>query len=99
MNAWLFKEPPNVAVFTSKRIVEGRDWIHYVTHDEEDGAWQFHPYSGPTSEAEASLVSLQTILRLDPSIVELADLPIGWFAWRDDPKGRWQRKRRSPNPE
>ncbi len=94
MTTWPFPDPPNVAVFTSKRIVDGRDWIHYVTHDDEDGAWQFHPFGGPTPEAEAAVVSLSTIVKLDPTVAELGDLPVGWSAWRDDRGGVWQRERR-----
>lgn len=91
MCAWAFADPPNVAVFTSRRITDGEDWIHYVTHDEEDGAWQFHPYRGPTTEAEAVVVGLRTIVKLDPAVAELSDLPFGWCAWRGSPDEPWQR--------
>lgn len=94
MTSWPFPDPPNVAVFTSKRIIEGRDWVHYVTHDPEDGAWQFHPYGGPTPEAESAVVSLRTMVELDPAITELSDLPLGWHAWRDARWGQWKRERR-----
>ena len=40
---WPFLDPPNTAVFTSVRILDDEDWVHYVTHDQEDGARQFHP--------------------------------------------------------
>jgi len=89
---WPFSDPPNVAVFTSKSIVEERDWIHYVSHDQDDGAWQFHPPSGPATENDASLGSLRTILELDPSIITLADLPLGWCAWREAKNSPWKRK-------
>jgi hypothetical protein len=90
---WPFSDPPNVAVFTSKSIIQGNEWIYYVSHDLEDGAWQFHPQSGFTSEEEASVVSLQSISDLDPSICELADLPLGWCAWRDTIESDWKRKK------
>jgi hypothetical protein len=90
---WPFADPPNVAVFTSRRILDGADWIHYVTHDEDDGAWQFHPSAGPTTEEEAAVVALKTIVDHDPSIAALADLPIGWHAWRTGREGAWQRSR------
>jgi hypothetical protein len=90
-NKWQFLDPPNTAVFTSARVLDGEDWVHYVAHDDQDGAWQFHPFSGPTSEAEATVVSLERMLKLDPSIEELADLPLGWHAWRDDENSPWAR--------
>ncbi len=94
--AWPFVDAPNVAVFTSWRILRGQDWIHYVTHDEEDGAWQFHPNSGPTPPSDAALVALHEMVAHDPSLAELADLPIGWCAWRDSEKSPWQR---AENPD
>lgn len=92
MNSWPFNDPPNVAVFTNKRIVEKTDWIRRVTHDEDDGAWQFHPQNG-TSEEEASVVSLRTIVDIDPSILSLSDLPLGWCASRETQSGAWNRKK------
>jgi hypothetical protein len=88
---WLFADPPNVAVFTSQSVVTGADWIRYVSHDEDDGAWQFHP-SKPSSQAEEpTLVALRSIVQLDPTVQELHDLPIGWQAWRPSQGEKWQR--------
>ena len=93
MKTWPFADPPNVAVFTSKEILNRQQWIYYVSHDEDDGAWQFHPTNGPTSESDAAVVGLKTILELDPSIEQLADLPYGWCAWRENQSAPWQRQR------
>ncbi|HLX70785.1 MAG TPA: hypothetical protein VKV04_14245 [Verrucomicrobiae bacterium] len=96
MTPWPFNDPPNVAVFTSKKILDDNDWIQTVTHDEDDGAWQFHPYGG-TVESDAKVVSLKTITQIDPSVLELADLPLGWCAWRSTKEGQWKRDRRPPD--
>ena len=88
---WPFLDPPNVAVFTSKKILHNGDWIYYVTHDKEDGAWQFHPHSGLTPEDDAAVTSLKNIVNLDESIRKLADLPVGWHAWRETPESKWKR--------
>jgi len=90
---WPFCDKQSTAVFTSERILQRIDWIHYVTHDAEDGAWQFHPYSGPTVENEAVVVSLETIVRIDKTVAKLHDLPIGWHAWRDSINSEWIRER------
>lgn len=89
---WPFTDQENTAVFTSRRILDGSDWVHYVTHDAEDGAWQFHPCAGPTPVEEAAVVSLRTMMDLDGSISALADLPLGWHAWRDRPDVPWTRR-------
>ncbi len=88
---WPFEDAINTAVFTSSRILGGDDWVYYVSHDQDDGAWQFHPYSGRTPEHEAKVVSLKSMLEVEPRIAELADLPHGWHAWRQDKDDVWQR--------
>ena len=87
---WPFEDPPNLAVITSRAIVSGDDWIAYVSHDEDDGGWQFH---GPEAIGidDAAVVALRTIFDKDPSIAELADLPPGWQASREAPDAPWER--------
>jgi len=88
---WLFLDPPSVAVITTKEIVAGPAWIAYVTHDEDDGAWQFFGLSGPGTKEDAMVVSLQSIVERDESINQLADLPLGWHAWRENQADHWKR--------
>ena len=92
MDPWPFDDPPNVAVIADRRIVDGSAWIAYVSHDADDGGWQFLTDDpGPAREDDAAVVGLRTILRLDESIAELADLPIGWHAWRVSRMSPWER--------
>ncbi len=79
---------------TCWRILRGEEWIHFVSHDEGDGAWQFQPHLF-APESEAAVVALKTIVALDPSVSVLSDLPLGWCAWRDAKSATWQRARRS----
>lgn len=89
---WKFQDPPNVAVIANRKIVNGGDWIAYVTHDEDDGGWQFHNRE-PLTERDATVVSLRSIFELDRSVEELADLPLGWHAWRENKDAQWQRRK------
>ncbi len=88
---WPFSDPPNVAVFTDRRIINGATWIYYVSHDEDDRAWQFHGSDGFADEENAAVVALKNMVKLDPSIGELADLPLNCCAWRETPESPWQR--------
>jgi hypothetical protein len=89
----LFDDPPNVAVFSSASVIDAGSWIHYVSHDEDDGAWQFHSAEGaPSSDADVRVVSLRLIVERDPSLLSLCDLPQGWIAWRDSADGPWKRR-------
>lgn len=89
---WPFEDPPNVAVFTTTAVVKGGRPILRVTHDEDDGAWQFH--SGEdVGSGDAMIVALREILKLDPSVASLADLPYGWIATRESATTEWRRSR------
>lgn len=62
-----------------------------MSHDEDDGAWQFHSIDGAPMESDARLVLLKNIVERDLTVAELADLPCGWIAWRDTEEAAWQR--------
>jgi hypothetical protein len=88
---WPFTDARNTAVFTTRDIIEEGNSILLVTHDQNDGAWQFH--TGITVPAsDARVVALDEIIFLDPSVVELADLPLGWSAIRDSITSPWKRQ-------
>ena len=38
---WPFDDPPNVAVVTTRDVTEDKVPILFVSHDRDDGAWQF----------------------------------------------------------
>jgi hypothetical protein len=87
---WPFSDPENLAVITIKQIVQGGEPILHVVHDEDDEGWQFLGASD-ASEEDAMVVGLRKMVRLDPSVRELADLPLGWRAWRSSRGEPWQR--------
>ncbi len=85
-----FDDSPSVAVITTRGIIDGTEWIALVSLDEEDGGWQFIGPRGARMD-EAMVVALSSVFEKDQSIGELADLPLGWRAWRDGPDAPWQR--------
>jgi hypothetical protein len=89
---WPFDDPPNVAVFTSRHIVQDGKPVLLVSHDNEDGAWQFH-YGGAVANKDTMIVALAEVLKLHPDIAELSDLPCGWRARREAPGKPWIRER------
>ncbi len=93
-NRWAFADPKNVAVFTTKQVMRlGRPILH-VSHDKDDGAWQFHTGTEQLSPSDAMIVALSEIVERDQSISELADLPCGWHADRDAVGKPWRRTER-----
>jgi hypothetical protein len=89
-NCWLFTDPRNLAVITLRQILDRERPILYVSHEADDEGWQFLTGEAVTPD-EARVVGLGTIAKLDPSVFALADLPLGWKAWRLTVNDPWQR--------
>jgi len=87
---WRFPDSPQTGVFLSKTVHEKEEPITYVSHDAEDGAWQF---LGPKmSDGGKPVIScFHHPVDDDHSLEQLADLPLGWYATRDKPGEPWQR--------
>ena len=83
-----FDEKRNVAVFTVKQIFKENRQILYVTHDEEDGAWQFLP-GEPVEARDVMIVCLEEVVIHDPTINELHKLPMGHYAERKFIGDKW----------
>ncbi|MEA5471831.1 hypothetical protein [Spirulina sp. 06S082] len=88
--SWQFENPPNVAVLATTDVIKKGIPILYVSHDSDDGCWQFHSGSD-VSVDHAMVVSLKKIVELDSSIQILADLPLGWAAIRESIEHDWFR--------
>lgn len=87
----VFKDLPNTMVLTTRDVIEDKRGILFVSHDADDGMWQFH--SGTDVDMEnAMLVALEEIVNFDPAITAVSDLPLGWVAWREDTSSPWKRE-------
>ncbi len=87
---YCFSEHKNTMVITTKDIVNGKKDILLVSHDEEDGIWEF--LDGDTAvEEDATIISLFEIVQLDESVNVLYDLPLGWLAYRQNKNLCWKR--------
>jgi len=91
---WKFDQPPNCAVFTIRGILEHGESVLRVTHDEDDHGWQFLGLDTPDA-SDARIVGLGEMVSLDPTLLELADLPVGWHAWRRHVGDSWSRSKNS----
>lgn len=92
---WKFADPPHTQVFLSKSVHEKREPITYVSHDEEDGAWQF--LGDSMSNGGGPVIScFHHPIDDDPTLNELADLPTGWRAERAKPGEPWIRSKHEP---
>jgi hypothetical protein len=89
---WVFDEPKNVAAITTRQVIREGSPILLVSHDAEDGSWQFLT-GGVFSVTDGMIVALHEIVKHDPTVCELADLPLGWEAHRDSIGSSWRRLR------
>ena len=90
VDPWPFDQPRNCAVFTTRQILEGAEPILHVAHDSHDCGWQF--LGRQAREEDAKVIALHEAVELDPSILQLADLPPGWRAVRDSAALPWRRE-------
>ena len=88
---WPFDQPRNCASFVTREVMDREEPILLVTHDSDDHGWQFIGSSDGTPE-NARIILLSEAVGLDPSVLQLADLPVGWHASRDSPDDPWIRE-------
>jgi hypothetical protein len=86
-DAWPFADPINTAAFTSAQVLDGLPILR-VFHD-HDGDWQF---LGGVDGEEGRIICLGCAYERDGAIASLADLPVGWMAYRESPGEAWHRE-------
>ena len=87
---WPFDQAENVAAITSKYVLEGNYPILRVVHYFDDHSWAFT--CGTTNDPrEGRVIAMREVVRIDPTIKEIADLPPGWGASREVVGGKWEK--------
>lgn len=89
--AWKSLNPEKVSVFAVEEVLSGKSPVLYVCHEVSDGMWHFSGAGEVTGET-LRLVYLADVVKLDASLDELADLPLGWFAERETREAPWVRQ-------
>jgi hypothetical protein len=88
-----FNKSPNTMVITLNAILNGEKPVLQVSHDEEDGMWQFLDGSKALDTDNARIVTLEEIFKIDESLSSLWDLPLGWKAERVNKEALWNRRK------
>ncbi|MGO0105743.1 hypothetical protein ACTJ5T_01405 [Streptococcus suis] len=90
----IFDDNPHVAVVICKHISEANKPITYISHDLEDGMWQF--LCGDIHYiADVQLIALVEILQFGITETLLNQIPYGFEALLDQAKN-WQISRKDP---
>lgn len=90
VSPWPFDQPRNCATVTLRQVMNREEPILFVSHDLDDHGWQFIGSTNANMK-DALLVCLEEVVKVDPSILEVADLPPGWQAARESPGHSWTR--------
>jgi hypothetical protein len=88
---WPFSDPKDLAVLTVDEVVTGQQPVLEVHHQVFDGSWQFLT-GEDADEVSWRCVRLVEVLERDPTLQEIRDLPLGWYAEREHEQGPWQRR-------
>jgi len=84
-----FEQPLNTPVITTKHVMQDKSVIVYVAHHEEDGSWVFTGAEDFLPKY-AMVITLEKMLEHDASILEVADMPVGYYAIRKDKNSPWR---------
>ncbi len=88
---WPFGEPPHAVTVAMRQLIQEDQPILQACHDDHSEACGQFLTGKPVQTADLMLLGLEEVVRRDPSILELADLPMGWQASRSSPDAPWQR--------
>jgi hypothetical protein len=87
-----FKDPANTACLVCLHVLDDRLPILFVSHDADDGGWQFLCDVHAHDENNVVVRALHNAVAMDPAVQQVADLPLGSFATRVSPDRPWYRQ-------
>ncbi|OFY99554.1 MAG: hypothetical protein A2491_07025 [Bacteroidetes bacterium RIFOXYC12_FULL_35_7] len=79
----------NKAVFTTKNVVNKNMLITRVYHDNDD-EWQFFDDISTNSNENIMIVSIEQIIGIDSTILDVINLQKGYFAKRSSLEKSWE---------
>ncbi len=88
-NSW--DNPLDPVVITTEEIAQGKSIILIVQHDEGHGGWQLYDGSD-VSNKKPFVLPKSEVLKLDSTLKEVTDLPVGWKAVREKKGAKWVRE-------
>ncbi|MFG6346460.1 MAG: hypothetical protein K1W35_22935 [Lachnospiraceae bacterium] len=87
-----FDDAPNTAVITCCHILDHGAPILHVSHDADDGMWQFL-CGACHDESEGRIVSLHYIYTHNSTVAQIARMPCGCMADRETAGRNWDIQR------
>ena len=89
-----FDDDLNTAIITTKYVLEGKSPILFIFHY-DDGSWQFSGPEEDLPDEDYRVLSLYEIIKMDSSVLEVADLPYEGKAYRESKDSSWKTESQS----
>lgn len=87
---WPFDQEKNVAAISTKQVVDQGLPILLAIHYEDDHSWAFL-CDTTDEEGDSTLITMEQITMMDPSLKSIADLEPGWVAYRESIEDEWEK--------
>ena len=85
-----FNETKNTACFVCNHVLEKKRPILFVSHDKEDGSWQFLCGENDHTDENIRIISLEEATILDSTLNDLYEMPEGIGAEREKVGMKWK---------
>ena len=85
-----FTEPENTACFVCDHVLSKQRPILFVSHEADDGCWQFLCGQNDHIESNIKIISLKQATEIDQTINDLFEMPLGIGAERVSINDKWQ---------
>ena len=83
-----FQDDLNTAIITTKYVLNKKSPILFVNHY-DDGFWEFLGEESDLKDEDFKLISLEEMIVIDSSILEISDLPYEGKAYRVNVNSPW----------
>ncbi len=87
---WKFDQEPKVGAVTTRQVLDDSSPILLVIHYGDDCSWAFL-CDTTEDETDSRMVTMEQMVKLDPTLEDIADLPPGWIAYRDFVGDEWDK--------
>ena len=89
-SVYKFQDAENTVCFVCDHVLNKERPILNVTHDIEDGIWQFMCGQHDHDESNAKIISLKQATEIDNTINDLYEMPLGVGAERESISDKWK---------
>jgi len=91
--AMTWSDPLDPVAITTDSVATKAKPVLLVIHEDGHGGWQFMD-GGDVGGAKPYVIPKDELLKLDPTLKEVTDLPVDWEARRSSASSPWVRRKR-----